>query len=47
MIRRPVVGNVHRNDVPIKKDKNIFRHTAGKTHNVNINGAPMRGGIRL
>lgn len=44
---KPYTGNIKRSDVPINKDKRIFRSTAGKHHNINNVGAPMRGGIRL
>lgn len=29
------------------RSKRLFRRTASKTHNRNLRGAPMRGGIRL
>ena len=47
MIKRPVVGTPHRSDVNVRRDKSVFRYTAGKSHNVNNLGLPMRGGIRL
>ena len=47
MIKRPVVGSVRRSDVNVRHDKSIFKNTAGKSHNVNNAGLPMRGGIRL
>jgi len=29
------------------KDKDIFQNTAAKTKKINVDTAPMRGGIRL
>uniref|UniRef100_A0AAU8B2I3 DNA binding protein n=1 Tax=Dulem virus 117 TaxID=3145594 RepID=A0AAU8B2I3_9VIRU len=30
-----------------RKDKRVFSKTASKTRKINVNSAPMRGGIRL
>lgn len=37
----------HRQKVNKKVDKNVFSHTADKTHFKNLRVIPVRGGFRL
>lgn len=37
----------HRSKMGKKKSRKLFTKTAKKTHIKNLNGRPMRGGIRL
>lgn len=36
-----------RQNVPLSKDKEIFKHTADKTKKINVNPTIRRGGTRL
>lgn len=36
-----------RSKIPYQKSKKLFRATADRTHKMNVNPRPMRGGTRM